>query len=98
MTWWDTAACKDKGVEPADFDTDPLRDQRAARARERAAKLVCFRCPITTRRACLNSAVREEADRDLEPFGVRGGHTPEERAPLVAKRRALLAQETRTAA
>jgi WhiB family redox-sensing transcriptional regulator len=58
-----------------------VKDEARYQREVGAAKSVCATCPVVE--ACLWFAVE-----NAEPFGVWGGHTPEERRPLVRKHRA----------
>jgi WhiB family transcriptional regulator, redox-sensing transcriptional regulator len=71
--WAAKALCRiDKTVDPAIFDTDPLRSKRNMVTRDAEAKAVCARCPV--RAACLAHAVFYE-----EPDSVWGGQNPYDR-------------------
>ncbi|MET9923444.1 MULTISPECIES: WhiB family transcriptional regulator [unclassified Streptomyces] len=50
-------------------------------ASSRAAKTICFDCPV--QRACLTEALALEGGADkTHRYGIRGGTTPRERANL----------------
>jgi WhiB family redox-sensing transcriptional regulator len=71
--WAARALCRiDKGVDPALFDTDPLRSKRNMAIRDAAAKAICARCPV--RDACLDYALSYN-----EPDSVYGGLNPADR-------------------
>lgn len=63
-------------VDPALFFPGP-----GDHASSRAAKAICFGCPV--RRACLDEALALEGNADkTHRYGIRGGCTPRERAAL----------------
>jgi WhiB family transcriptional regulator, redox-sensing transcriptional regulator len=71
--WAAKAMCRiDNDVDPAIFDTDPLRSKKNMAIRDAEAKAVCARCPV--RAACLAHALFYE-----EPDSVWGGLNPAER-------------------
>ena len=78
--WQMRAACR--GLDSATF-FHPENERGPSRARrERMAKEVCGRCPVTQR--CLDWALSTR-----EPYGVWGGKSTEERAQLIRVRAAV---------
>jgi WhiB family transcriptional regulator, redox-sensing transcriptional regulator len=69
--WRDRAACRD--TDPELFFPDG--DNRSARTKVKAAKLVCRGCPVNT--ACLSWALTSD-----QQAGIWGGLTEEERRRL----------------
>ena len=75
--WRDQAACAGTYpeawfVETGDYPSGLFR--------------ICAACPV--REECLESALAEEGDiRGAGRFGIRGGHTPRERARIARQRR-----------
>jgi WhiB family redox-sensing transcriptional regulator len=69
MDWANQGKCRD-------LQTDIFYSEGGPRSRE--AKLICSICPV--REDCLDYAIR-----NLELFGVWGGHTAPERRRLRAK-------------
>jgi WhiB family transcriptional regulator, redox-sensing transcriptional regulator len=68
--WWEDAACRTADAELFFTPEGVTREQR--RAAERAAKLICARCPVRT--PCLDAAFEAE-----ERYGIWGGLSPRER-------------------
>lgn len=73
--WRDTAACR--AEDPEDFF--PIGATPAAKAIERHAKAVCWRCPSLE--ACGRWALETG-----QPFGIWGGMTEAERAKILRRR------------
>lgn len=69
--WQFDGACRD--ADPELFFSPEAERGPRRRARERAAKSLCARCPVV--RECLQHALRVR-----EPYGVWGGLTTGERA------------------
>lgn len=76
--WSDQAACR--SVSDPDLFFPDGWGTKAHRQQVAEAKAVCGRCPV--RAECLNDAL----DR-ADVHGVAGGLTPEEREPLLRRRR-----------
>ena len=73
--WQMDAACRG---EDSDVFFHPEGERGPSRvARERAAKAICARCPVS--RKCLDFALETGVE-----FGVYGGTTPDERKALVS--------------
>lgn len=73
--WRDSAACR--AEDPEDFF--PIGATPAAKAIERHAKAVCWRCPSLE--ACGRWALETR-----QPFGIWGGMTEAERAKILRRR------------
>ncbi len=78
--WQYDGACRTQDPETF-FSPDAERGPRR-RSREDNAKALCATCPVI--RQC-----REHALRVQEPYGVWGGLTINERAEIIAHRKAL---------
>jgi WhiB family redox-sensing transcriptional regulator len=74
--WQDYAECR-SADQQLFFHPQHERGTRR-RQRDRAAKIICARCPV--RIECADYAVRAH-----EPYGVWGGLTEEERASIYAR-------------
>jgi WhiB family transcriptional regulator, redox-sensing transcriptional regulator len=77
--WRDDALCR--AEDPEDFF--PVGATPVAKATERHAKAVCFRCPSL--QACGQWALETR-----QPFGVWGGMTEAERAKILRRRKIRL--------
>ena len=78
--WQTRGACR--GLDSATF-FHPENERGPSRARrERMAKEVCARCPVTE--ACLAWALQTR-----EPYGVWGGKSTEERTALIRMQTAI---------
>lgn len=78
--WQLVGACR--GADASLFFHPEGERGRARDERDAAAKAVCARCPVTEQ--CLTTALQTQ-----EPYGVWGGTTEDERAEMLAGRRAL---------
>ena len=74
--WQFDGACRE--ADPETFFSPEAERGPRRRARERAAKSLCARCPVV--RQCLEHALRVR-----EPYGVWGGLTTGERANFGAR-------------
>lgn len=74
--WQFDGACRE--ADPETFFSPEAERGPRRRARERAAKSLCARCPVV--RQCLEHALRVR-----EPYGVWGGLTTSERANCGAR-------------
>lgn len=74
--WQESAACKDKDIDPELFFLESKLRGKEKRAKEIAAKRICRTCPVIT-------SCREHALNVPEFFGVWGGTTADEREELL---------------
>lgn len=51
-----------------------------------AAKAICATCPLATREACLEIALKAEGGAKTGRYGVFGGYDPEQRAAIAEAR------------
>ncbi|MGX7681002.1 WhiB family transcriptional regulator [Jatrophihabitans sp. DSM 45814] len=78
--WQTGGACR--GLDSSTFFHPENERGPSKMRRERQAKEVCARCPVTQR--CLQWALETR-----EPYGVWGGRTTEERALMIRLRTAV---------
>lgn len=77
-TWFWQADAECRGADQRLFFHPQHERGTRRRQRDRAAKMICARCPV--RIECADYAVRAH-----EPYGVWGGLTEEERAAIYAR-------------
>lgn len=82
QSWRAGALCQEIGVDLF-FAPDGAHASEAV-ARNREAKRVCARCPVTA--ACLTSALGVES-RESESWGVYGGLSGNERRAVISRQR-----------
>lgn len=79
--WADRAACRGKPLGL--FYGLPNERAEHRQIREERALQVCATCPLATKNACLEAALEPTPSGQ---YGVRGGHTAQERVAILRKR------------
>lgn len=72
------------------FEAEGERGQAKA-TRENKAKAICAVCPLATREACLETALKAEGDAKTGRYGIFAGLNGDDRAELAKQRQGAVA-------